>query len=69
MNLEVSSSDEQSEVNALSNATIGEFLMTERKLKKDEQAVESEVASDSMSSKSNRTCPSDESIIYEEVRL
>jgi hypothetical protein len=65
----VSSSDEESEVNALSNATIGEFLMTERKLKKDEQAIESEAVSDSVSVKSNRTSPSDESIIYEEVRL
>jgi len=63
----VSSSDEESEVNALSNATIGEFLMTERKLK--QQAIESEAVSDSVSVKSNRTSPSDESIIYEEVRL
>jgi hypothetical protein len=39
LNLDVTSSDEESEVNALSNATIGEFLMTERKLKKDEQAI------------------------------
>ena len=63
----MSSSDEESEVNALSNATIGEFLMTERKLK--QQAIESEAVSDSVSVKSNRTSPSDESIIYEEVRL
>lgn len=63
----MSSSDEESEVNASSNATIGEFLMNERKLK--QQAIESEAVSDSVSVKSNRTSPSDESIIYEEVRL
>ena len=63
--MNLSSSDEESEVNALSNATIGEFLMTERKLRND--PVESEATSNIVSNKSDS--PSEESTVYEEVRL